>query len=479
MNSVEFENDLSIIIKSHTLPLKRSKKEIKLILIFHITYEVIEIKIYENSSNNILGREILTYSDIFQIFNNYFICFNENMHKIFSYLNNCIYLRKCEIYINEVTKTINLEIFVLKDNGFDSKNIYITSIYDENKWNLISSKIKELNLLFNRYNNIIRVAPFINCIKYENNMYSLYFDISIEKDIDILTFKAILINRNNNIIINNNNKEQIFSAFYSKEDINYISKSYYESIPNISEISDDIKINIFNKNIKLENVTDDKIKLTVTVFSSINQYKIYFELIKGFDIKNKYIQMIKELRLRNEMLANNEILRNKKNLLLEQKNKNNNIKNKNNSTQKNSNNNDKKEKQKEKEKDKEKKIIGKKRKRAAVKSGVKKKEKEKENKNMKEENDEKESFLFNDSSCDNSNSIDSETNKVKNAIEKVINDMIINQGDSNKKQSYKKENKKRIKFIAPHNLKNLFNQKNKKDEPYVTLNNSLEVEKKE
>ncbi len=137
MNSVDFENDISIIIKTHSLPLKRSRKEIKLILIFHITYEIIEIKIYENTYNKLVGREILKYDDIFQIFNNYFICFNENMQRIYSFISNCISLKKCEIYLNEATRTINLEVFILKDNSFDSKNIYITSIYDENKWNLM------------------------------------------------------------------------------------------------------------------------------------------------------------------------------------------------------------------------------------------------------------------------------------------------------------------------------------------------------
>ena len=476
MNSVEFENDISIIIKSHTLSLKRSKKELKIILIYHITYEVIEIKIYENNSNNLLGREILTYSDIFQIFNNFFICFNENMQKIYSYINNCIYLKKCEIYLNEVTKAINFEIFILKENRFDSKKIYITSIYDENKCNLISMKIKELNRLVNTNNYNIKVAPFLNCIKYENNINSLYFDIYIENDIDILVFKAILINRNN-IIINNDNNEKIFSAFYSKEDMNYISKSYYEPISNINEISDDIKISIFNKNIKIENVTDDKIKITVTVFSSINHYKIYFELIKGFDIKSKYIQMIKELRLRNEMLANNEIIQSKKSFFLEQKNKNNNIKNKNNSIQNNNN--------QLKNDEKNKKMIGKKRRRfPAKKTSIKKKEKEKENKDKDEEKEEdskeKESFIFNDSSYDNDNDNDnsSEQKKFKNEIENVLNNMFKNMDNSNINQSYKNKDKKRIKFIPPHNLRNMLNKRYKKDEPYVALNNSLEADNK-
>ena len=260
--------------------------------------------------------------------------------------------------------------------------------------------------------------------------------------------------------------------------MNYISKSYYEPISNINEISDDIKISIFNKNIKIENVTDDKIKITVTVFSSINHYKIYFELIKGFDIKSKYIQMIKELRLRNEMLANNEIIQSKKSFFLEQKNKNNNIKNKNNSIQNNNN--------QLKNDEKNKKMTGKKRRRfPAKKASMKKKEKEnKENKDRDEEKEEdskeKESFIFNDSSYDNDNENDnsSEQKKFKNEIENVLNNMFKNMDDSNINQSYKNKDKKRIKFIPPHNLRNMLNKRYKKDEPYVALNNSLEADNK-
>ena len=473
MNSVDFENDISIIIKTHSLPLKRSRKEIKLILIFHITYEIIEIKIYENTSNKLLGREILKYDDIFQIFNNYFICFNENMQRIYSFISNCINLKKCEIYLNEATRTINLEVFILKDNSFDSKNIYITSIYDENKWNLMSQKIKELNRLVNKQVKNIRVAPFLNCIKYENNLYSLYFDIYVEKEIEILVFKVTLIYKNNNIIIFNNsyNKEKIYSAFYSREDINNITKSYYEPISNINEISDDLKLSIFNKNIKVDFINDDKIKFSITVISSINQYKIYFELNKGIDIKNKYIQIIKELKLKNEILANNDIIQSRNTFLFEQKNKNiniiknNNINNKINffNSIKNQNNaNDTKEN--------EKKIIGKKRKRLRP-APKNKKNKEKESKQNKEDvNDEETSSVSNENLKGKK--------IVKNAIENALNTMLDNMEDSIIKKSKKNGDKKRIKFIAPQNLKKILSQKKKKDEPYVLLNGSIEVERK-
>ena len=56
--------------------------------------------------------------------------------------------------------------------------------------------------------------------------------------------------------------------------------------------------------------------------------------------------------------------------------------------------------------------------------------------------------------------------------------MLENMEDSIIKKSKKKGDKKRIKFIAPQNLKKILSQKKKKDEPYVLLNGSVEVERK-
>ena len=367
MNSfADFEDDFSIIVKAHSLTIKRSKKEIKLILLFHITYETIEIKIYENSSNKLLGREILTYSDIFQIFNNYFICLNENMKKIFESINNSIKLKKYEIYFNEVAKTINFEVFILKENNIDAKNIFITSCDDKEKWKLISLKIKELNSMINRQNEKTAVAPFLDYIKYENNFHLLYIQLSVEEEIEILTIKAKLINKNNMINNLNEIKEEVYNGFYSKEEINKLSK-YYEHISDINEISDDIKINLVNKNFKIDSINDDKIKITVTLLSSVNFFKLTFELIKGLEIKNKYIQIIKELKLKNEFLINNDLLQNNNYFIPEQNNQNkNNIDVPKNSNSDNDIPNEKQE---------EKKLIAKKRKRKPFSKKVIKNEK--------------------------------------------------------------------------------------------------------
>ena len=323
MNSIDFENDISIIYKTHNLTIKRNKKEIKLILLYHNTYGIIEIKILENNSHKIIGRELLDYSDIFLLFNNYFICFNENMQKIFDFINNCINLKKYDININENDKTINLELYILKENNMIAKTICITSSEDKEKWALISKKIQRYNdTIITEKTNLI--APFLNYIKYENNFYYLYMDIYIEKEIEILVFKVKLVNKLNI------NREEIFAGFYSRDDIELMSK-YFESISNINEISDDIKINLANKNLKIESITEGKIKIALSVLSSVNQKIIIFDLIKGADIKDKYIQIIKELKFKNKLLLNNEIYLNSTNILPIQKiNKNNNIINNNN-----------------------------------------------------------------------------------------------------------------------------------------------------
>ena len=462
MYLAEFENDISIIIKTHTLTINRSKKEIKLILIFHMTYEVIEIKIYENSCNKLLGREILTYSDIFQIFNNYFICLNENMLKIYDFINNCIRLKKYEIYLIEATKTINLEIFTLKENNISTKSISITSCDDEEKWKLMSQKIKELNSLINIHNKTITVAPFLNCIKYENNIHCLYMDLYVENEIEILAFKTKLINKNNNINNNlNKNNELTYARYYSKDDINFLSK-YYESISNINEICDDLKINLSNKNLKIESINDDKIKITVNVLSSINQFKITFELIKGLDIKDKYIQIIKDLKLKNEYLANNVIYQNRNNPLLEKKskNKNNKINNNFGPVSNNNNNNIFNDNKNNDNKKDEKKIIGKKRKRLdTIKNNAKKNEKKDKKNNNGKSNDVKSQL---------SKEIKNGKDNVQGTLVNSLKNMLLI------KQSQKKIENEKNKLNLPKIEEKNKNSKNKKDGHYIALSNKRE-----
>ena len=444
MNSAEFENDYSINIKAHNLTIKRSKKEIKLILIYHLTYQVIEIKIYDNPSNRLLGREILDYSDIFQIFNIYFITFDENMQNIFDYINNCITLQKYEVYINEISKTINLELFLLKENNISAKNISITAFNDEEKCKLICQKIKNLNKSVNDENNIITVAPFLNCIKYETNFHCLLMNIYIEKEIEILVFKVILINKNNNMFINK--KEESFAGFYSRDDINNLTK-YYESISNIYEISDDIKINLANKNLKIENINDEKIKIALTVLSSINPTIIIFDLIKGKEIKDKYIQIIKELKLKNEFLANNDIFLNSNYLLPEQRNKSksNNINNKKNAIQNSNNKNLLNENANE-----DKKLIGNKRKRLQpIKNPPRKNEKNdkfKEGTNL----DDNDNFGLPKEAINQSVNIVIENH--------LLNNMLLNKDNLNGKKS--KNNN--IKSISQKNNEKIKNSKRKK-----------------
>ena len=381
MNFAEFENDTSIIIKAHSLSLNRNKNKVKLILILHNSYEVIEIKIYDNGSNKLIGREILTYSDFFLIFNDYFICFNENIQQIYQYINNCIRLNNYEMHINEITKKISLEIFILKDNKIEIKDIFITTCNDEEKYKLVSEKIKEFNSFFAIGNKIEKVAPFTNYIKYENNTHYLFMDLYIEKEIEILVMNAKLVEKNNLIINMNNNDNKIYAAFFSKEEINKIFKNYYELFPSINEILDDIKLNISNKNIKIDNITNEKIKITISVISSFITSKFSFELTKGLDIKDKYIQIIKELRMKNEFLANSDILQSKEIHPPEPKNK-------NNGANKSNNNNNSQNNQSiiKGQKKGGKKVLGKKRKRFPVKKSVNNRDK-KEKKDKKEEKD--------------------------------------------------------------------------------------------
>ena len=315
MNFIDFENDTSIICKAYSLKLNRNIKNITLILLYHISYEVIEIKIYEISSNKLIGREILTYDDIFEIFENYFLCFNEDMLKIYTFLNNCFLLQKYQANINESTKQINISLFLLKERVLNTRSLKITTCEDLNGYRNVLQKIKELNSKMNNNDKTYKIAP-VNYIRYENDLYYLYADIFVEKEIDILGIKVQVIQKiGENNIINyiNNESNEFYAVYFTLDELNIISKNYFKSLTNLEEISKEFEINFSNKNIKIEGITNEKIKLKIKVLSSaINISDIDLTLKKNEDIKEKYIEIIQDLREKNEYLIKREILQDKK-----------------------------------------------------------------------------------------------------------------------------------------------------------------------
>ena len=315
MNFIDFENDTSIICKAYSLKLNRNIKNITLLLLYHISYEVIEIKIYEISSNKLIGREILTYDDIFEIFENYFLCFNEDMLKIYTFLNNCFLLQKYQANINESTKQINISLFLLKERVLNTKALSITTCENLDGYRNVLQKIKELNCKMNNNDKTYKIAP-VNYIRYENDLYYLYADIFVEKEIDILGIKVQVIQKiGENNIINyiNNESNEFYAVYFTLDELNIISKNYFKSLTNLEEISKEFEINFSNKNIKIEGITNEKIKLKIKVLSSaINISDIDLTLKKNEDIKEKYIEIIQDLREKNEYLIKREILQDKK-----------------------------------------------------------------------------------------------------------------------------------------------------------------------
>ena len=315
MNFIDFENDTSIICKAYSLKLNRNIKNITLLLLYHISYEVIEIKIYEISSNKLIGREILTYDDIFEIFENYFLCFNEDMLKIYTFLNNCFLLQKYQANINESTKQINISLFLLKERVLNTKALNITTCENLDGYRNVLQKIKELNCKMNNNDKTYKIAP-VNYIRYENDLYYLYADIFVEKEIDILGIKVQVIQKiGENNIINyiNNESNEFYAVYFTLDELNIISKNYFKSLTNLEEISKEFEINFNNKNIKIEGITNEKIKLKIKVLSSaINISDIDLTLKKNEDIKEKYIEIIQDLREKNEYLIKREILQDKK-----------------------------------------------------------------------------------------------------------------------------------------------------------------------
>ena len=314
MDSIDFENDNCIICKTHPLNLNRNIKNISLILIYHVSYQVIEIKIFENFTNKLIGREIFTYTDIFGIFENYFLCFNEDMLNIYTSLNNSFLLKKYQANVNENTKQINIELLILKERELHMKTLNITTCQDEEGYEKVLDKIKELNNIMNNNIKNYPVAP-VNYIKYENDLYCLYFEVFIEKEIDVLGIKTQVSYKSGENNINDLNIKQgdFYAVYYSPDEIKNISKYYYQSLLNLEEISKEIAISLQNKNIKLEGITKEKMKLKMKCVSSA-MIKSDFDIIlfKNKDIKEKYIDIIKVLKFKNEYLIKREIFQDKK-----------------------------------------------------------------------------------------------------------------------------------------------------------------------
>ena len=73
------------------------------------------------------------------------------------------------------------------------------------------------------------------------------------------------------------------------------------------------KVFTYNKNIKIEGITNEKIKLKIKAVSSVfSTSDIDFTLTKNKDIKEKYIEIIQALKEKNEYLIKREIYQEKK-----------------------------------------------------------------------------------------------------------------------------------------------------------------------
>jgi len=82
---------------------------------------------------------------------------------------------------------------------------------------------------------------------------------------------------------------------------------------NLEDIIDDLKVSIYNRNIKIDHVPNKKIKMTMMVISNLKILGITFEFLK-VGIKERYVHIINELRAENYELR----LQNRRNCLIEQ-----------------------------------------------------------------------------------------------------------------------------------------------------------------
>ena len=216
-----------------------------------------------------------------------------------------------------------IEIYTLIEGKIQSNKIDIPSCIDLHGINLIKQKIKEIESLYKIPDTLLSVAPLCNYLKYEINSYISYINIFVERAIESVVIKMKLIEKNNNANQNANllnkkdDKNDLYSGFYTKKELNIISKNYYERY-NLEEILDDFKLNIINKNIKIDITPNKKIKMELFLVSDSKTKSIILEFYKGINIKKKYIEIINNLREENIELKD-EI--SEKNAIIELKNK--------------------------------------------------------------------------------------------------------------------------------------------------------------
>ena len=335
----------NIISKTHPISLRGTKNSCELELILDKTLNLIIFKIAEENSKNEINRLLITYSDIYLIFNNYFICFNESMEKIFNFFNNCFCLKKYVIKIMN-DKKVSLEFLILQDKKSTIKNIIIPPYLTEEDKKEFNKRFKIFQKFETNGSNESKIfideliAPQLENVKYMDDKFLLNINLSTLPNIKTMVFTAKLkileenqiinsdtdsisstnfhindniqnINNNSNNNINNNfifsnydnidntngiNKkkeiEKIYNAYFTYDDLIEISKNYYSIFANIDDIKDDILINLYNKNYKIEEISEKIIKLFVTTImyssSVVNQKDVIFELIQDYKIDNWY-----------------------------------------------------------------------------------------------------------------------------------------------------------------------------------------------
>ena len=399
-----FENIIAthnIISKTHPINLRGAKNPCEFELILDKTLNFILLKIVEENSKNEINRLLITYSDIYLLFNNYFICFNENMGKIYNFFNNCFSLKKYVIKIMN-DKKVSLEFLILQDKKSIIKNIIIPPYLTEEDKKEFNKRLNIFQKFETNGSNEPKIfmdeiiAPQPESVKYNDEKFLLNISLSTFPNIRTMIFTLkykileenqntnsdtdstssnnihIHINNNihnnssndfnntsNNFIFNNNDNndnndnvnnnkkkenEKIFNAYFTYDDLIEISKNYYSVFANIDDIKDDILINLYNKNYKIEEISEKIIKLYVTTImytsSVVNEKEVIFDIIQDYKIENwyqkkmeKYQNLLNDYKMQLFLKAN------------EKKNNNNNNSN-NNAVNNNSNNNKKNKKEK-------------------------------------------------------------------------------------------------------------------------------------
>lgn len=326
MFTYEFNKDTSLIQNFYSIFLGKSKKKYDLNFVFHLNYNLIEIIIQENETKNVTHKKVVSFGDLCEIFPYYFTFYNDNIRKVYNFLNKQLYLKKYKIDFDN-DKNVSLSFFYLKEGKINTGTFNIKKNNDKDEEDSKIMKIKE-STSNNKGKRNYTSGPNLDCFRFDLDTSVLLIKVKVNKGIDDFIFEGeiigntdneivenalnnenlnnrdnfiivnnVIVDNNNNININNNNqsnniiinnendnntnsnnntrnnnrnqKEKVpekYFAYFSFEYFQNYFKNYSITFESTEELLDYLKMSFGNNNYRASISDSNRIKLFISFF---------------------------------------------------------------------------------------------------------------------------------------------------------------------------------------------------------------------